>query len=90
MQALFDARNDLFMVDKLPPVGLFNTSLHGGTELIVFFDQAQRGILHQMLGICTGMRGNLGKLRQLLGSEINFHDAFRVGIRAAAVNGWGA
>jgi len=35
--------------------------------------QAQGGILHQPLGIRTGMTGDLGQLRFLLRGEMDFH-----------------
>jgi len=44
-----------------------------GTKTSVLFQQAQGGILHQPLGIHTGMTGDSGYLRFLLGSEMDFH-----------------
>jgi hypothetical protein len=44
-----------------------------GAKATILFKQAQGGILHQPLGIRTGMTGDLGLLRYLLGGEMAFH-----------------
>ena len=36
-------------------------------------NEAQDGMLHQLLGVCTGFGGYLRKLRFLLGREMYFH-----------------
>ncbi len=42
-----------------PPVSLYNAFPHGFAEAGSLFDQAQSGILHQMLGIHTGVADQL-------------------------------
>jgi hypothetical protein len=40
--------------------GLRDAFPHGGAKTSILFKQAQGGILHQPLGIRTGMAGDLG------------------------------
>jgi len=61
------------MVNQLAPVSLLDATADGSAKLRILFDQAQGGILHQMLGIRTGMIGDLRKLSFLLRSEMDFH-----------------
>jgi len=61
------------MVNQLAPVRLLDATVDSGAELRILFNQAQSGILNQMLGISTGMVGYLGKLGFLLRSEMDFH-----------------
>jgi hypothetical protein len=49
----------------------------GGAKAGSLFDQAQSGILHQMLGVRTGMGGDLRELRFLVGCEMDFHNVSR-------------
>jgi len=55
-----DTRIHLFLCDEFLPVGLRDALPHGGAKTSVLFKQAQGGILHQPLGIRTGMTGDLG------------------------------
>ena len=55
-----DARIHLFLFDEFLRVGLRDAFPHGGAKTSVLFKQAQGGILHQPLGICTSMTGDLG------------------------------
>jgi hypothetical protein len=57
----------LFFLDELAPVGLGNALPDGGTKAGIFLKQAQRGILHQPLGVGASFGRNLRKLRFLLG-----------------------
>ena len=54
------SRVHLFLFDEFLPVGLHDAFPHGGAKTSVLFKQAQGGILHQPLGIRTGMTGDLG------------------------------
>jgi hypothetical protein len=47
-------------------------------EMLVFFQQAQSGILHQMLGIDTRMRSDL-RSRSSLWRKMHFQDVFSAG-----------
>ncbi|HEX4210092.1 MAG TPA: hypothetical protein VHY56_06860 [Candidatus Binataceae bacterium] len=64
---LLKPQADFIIVKKLAPVGLCNTFPDGGAGAGILFDQAQSGAPHQMLGIRTGVRGDL---RKLVESEI--------------------
>jgi hypothetical protein len=59
--------------NELAPVGLRDTFPHSGSKASIFLKQAQRGILHQALGIGACVGGNLRKLRFLLGRKMDFH-----------------
>jgi len=55
-----DARIHLFFFDEFLTVGLRDAFPHSGAKTSVLFKQAQGGILHQPLGIRSGMTGDLG------------------------------
>jgi hypothetical protein len=55
-----DARIHLFPFDEFLPVGLRDAFAHGGAKTSVLLKQTQGGILHQPLGIRTGMTSGLG------------------------------
>lgn len=61
------------MINQLAPVRLLNATVDSGAEFRILFNQAQSGILNQMLGIDTGMVGYLEKLGFLFRSEMDFH-----------------
>jgi len=73
MLLLLKPQADFIIVNKLALVGLGHAFPDGCAEACGFFQQAQSGILYQTLGVHTGMRRDLGKLRFLVGSEMNFH-----------------
>jgi hypothetical protein len=68
-----DANFHLFFFEKFLPVSLLDALAHGARKRASLFQQAQSGVLHQMLGIDTGMTGDLRKLRFLLRGEMYFH-----------------
>src|ERR1700751_3237544 len=45
----------------------------GGGNMSFFLEQAQNGVLDQVLGVGAGFTGELRKLRFLLGREMYFH-----------------
>ena len=61
------------MIYEVTSLGSRDSTLDTVPEAGSLFDQSQCGVLHQMLGIRTGMTGNLRKLRFLLRSEMYFH-----------------
>jgi len=70
----FDVGPDFIVLDEFAPVG-GDALADGGTEVFVLFEQAQGGILDQMLRAGAGMRGEPSELRFLFGREMHFHAA---------------
>src|SRR6202022_5205839 len=72
---LFDARVHLLLFDEFPGGGLRDALLHGGAGTGILLKKAQ-GSFPSRSASRTGMVGDLGKLRFLLGSEMEFHTPF--------------
>lgn len=63
------------VVNKLAAIRLRDTFTHRRAEPGGSLEKAEGGVLHQLLGIRTGMIGDLGELGFLLGRETDFHAA---------------
>jgi len=61
------------MLHELAALGGGDTRLHASTKTGVVLQQPQGGILHQLFRVGAIVIGNLGKLRFLLGGEMDFH-----------------
>lgn len=66
-------KTHFIILDQFSPVGLEKPFPHGGTQTAFLLDEAQGGLLHEMLSVCPRLVGNVKKLGFLLGGEIYFH-----------------
>jgi len=70
---LLQPNTHFIIVDKLASIRLSDAFTNGGAEPGLFIHHSQRGVLHKMFSIHSGMAGNTGNLGFLLGREMNFH-----------------
>jgi hypothetical protein len=68
-----ETRVHFFFFDELATVGLRDACPHRRAQAGFLRQQAQRGVLHQVLGVSPCLDGNLRELRFLLGCEVDFH-----------------
>ncbi len=80
VQHLIDPGIHFIFFDELSSIRLSDTLLHGGTKAGILFQEPQGGILHQMLGISSGMARELRELCFLFRREVNFHSALNLRI----------
>lgn len=74
-QYAIDPFTNLFMVDKLAPVSLFNAALNSAGKLGLTLQHAINDIPDQLLGISATGRRNPLQLRLHLGRKMYFHSS---------------
>ncbi|HML18481.1 MAG TPA: hypothetical protein VK419_15735 [Bryobacteraceae bacterium] len=73
IQQSAQAAAHFFFFDKLSPIGLSYADLDGAAKVFLIFEQPQRSVFHQALGVGARVLGDPGKFRFLFRREMNFH-----------------